>query len=66
MSDDIVDGVADVSLRERRRTQTRDLIAQVALDRFERQGFKATTVEGMGAIGRREGISVMAVETVAR
>lgn len=45
MSDDIVDGVADVSLRERRRTQTRDLIAQVALDRFERQGFKATTVE---------------------
>ena len=27
---------------------------------------KATTVEGMGAIGRREGISVMAVATVAR
>lgn len=26
---------------------------------------KATTVEGMGAIGRREGISVMAVATVA-
>ena len=27
---------------------------------------KATTVEGMGAIGRREGISVMAVATVER
>ncbi len=45
MSARIERGAVEPSLRERRRMQTRHLIAQVALDRFERQGFKATTVE---------------------
>lgn len=45
MTADLEPGAPDLSLRERRRTETRRLIAQVALDRFERDGFKATTVE---------------------
>lgn len=45
MTADLAGSTPELSLRERRRTETRHLIAQVALDRFERQGFKATTVE---------------------
>ena len=40
--------------------------ADFADDYFGGAGVKATTVEGMGAIGRREGIAAQAVATVER